>query len=166
MIQKHLIRVWQTARLHQISFVQQYVQIVERLPALLLLTKFSIIQHARKRERNRIKNGRCGCRWTIVHLHFLFRQITSNILHSYNKKHRKVVYVLIWKVMLQEKENSVHIRSPTFGMPFAKSHKRASEDVMEKNFWKLDMCHSSWHIEVYNRKWQDQVGEEGVWYDD
>ena len=37
---------------------------------------------------------------------------------------------------------------------------------MEKNFWKLDMCHSSWHIEVYNRKWQDQVGEEGVWYDD
>lgn len=39
--------------------------------------------------------------------------------------------------MLQEKENSVHIRSPTFGMPFAKSHKRASEDVMEKIFLEI-----------------------------
>ena len=137
MIQKHLIRVWQTARLHQISFVQQYVQIVERLPALLLLTKFSIIQHARKRERNRIKNGRCGCRWTIVHLHFLFRQITSNILYSYNKKHRKVVYVLIWKVMLQDKENSVHIRSPTFGMPFAKKPQKSIGGRYGKKFLEI-----------------------------
>ena len=37
---------------------------------------------------------------------------------------------------------------------------------MEKNFWRNDMCHSSWHIEVYNRKWLDQVEREGDRHDD